>query len=129
MRTEGLWRCSLYNNSWLHGCAVCWGLRALIVVGLALLFAGCGSVTFEGGADASAPELVAHEAGALEAAAGDVVDACPPTTLSCTSQAGACPQGQAVARRSTCGGPIVAVCCPVNDCELTACEACPLCVP
>lgn len=95
---------------------------------LLALLAGCGAVGLDA-SDAGKPDL--DLGGSTDAGHDAVLEAphCQPTTLTCTGGAGACPQGQAMAVRSVCGGPAVAVCCPVNDCELALCDVCPLCVP
>jgi hypothetical protein len=109
---------------------VCWIIRAGIVVLLAALFsaAGCGDVTLGPGGTAGADGgIAAHDVAVESEAPRDAAAECPPTSLSCSGSAGACPQGQAQGTRRTCGGAAVAVCCPVNDCELALCDVCPLC--
>ena len=99
-------------------------LLAALLLGIGWGLAGCGGVTVGPSDTAGTDGGVSTHDAAVES---DRHDACPPTTLDCAGGAGACPQGQAMAVRSVCGGAAVAVCCPVNDCELALCDVCPLC--
>jgi len=110
------------------------GVTGLSCVLLLVALAGCGSIALIDAGDA----LEAHDAGGADQVvtswsvdgALEVHDAaaeCPPVALSCSSGAGACPQGMIVAKRSDCGGAPYALCCPVADCELAACVPCPEC--
>ena len=99
---------------------------------LLALLAGCGAVSLEGADAGDAGKRDLDLDGSRDAALEAPRDAgaeCAPTTLICSGLPGACPQGQAQGSRRTCGGAPVAVCCPVNDCDLALCDVCPLCVP
>jgi hypothetical protein len=90
-----------------------------------VIFAGCGSITVAGAGDAG-PELAESDAH-LEAS-HDAASECPATPpLTCTGVPGACPQGWLMARRSICGRAPFPLCCPAADCEISACQSCPLC--
>jgi hypothetical protein len=97
---------------------------------LLVALAACGSITPNAGAGDAAAELAPRDSAARDTVLELPRDAdaeCPPTALTCTGLPGACPQGQTVAQRSVCGGAPVPVCCPIADCELTACAPCPTC--
>ena len=103
-------------------------MRPAALFVILFVISGCGSVSVDAG-DA-AVELGPDAGGKpdLDLGGRDAgVDVCPPVALLCSSEQGACPQGQSVGRRRDCGGAPYAVCCPVNDCELSLCDRCPLC--